>query len=375
MGICRCLSTALLVVIPLVTSGVVYGQSGLSTEVVMSNAALSGAQQNQINEHVSRGVAQLVSGDRQEVSAGRRWLVEPFSRPGVTEMFLASYSPAISRELIASGALENESPLVRTNAMIVASHLSDSGVVLLIRQGLTDAAPSVRYWAAVTAINAGGKLSQSDQESVLNVLNARWQEEMSIDVLEKILLAMDALRTPQAGLQLLAALNHRVNIHAGDPALPIRAEVEGLQGVTVRTFTNLTAPGQTVNPAMLRQLVIVLFRYFDLSNRLLTNPQTPEANREDLHRLTRIAGNFLPRLTQRLAPEARLPAGQPSATDDSINRLLVEEWRRALTSSQVGIAAGDLSVTAAAPAAPAASAQPAEPTDGEDTAETGNAEE
>ncbi len=359
MGLRRSLMAVVLVAAPAWTCSVALGQSAtLPTEVVMSSASLTPAQQNQINQFVVRSVELLLSNEPASVSQGRRQLLDTFTLPGISEMFLASYSPAISRELNGRNALEHESVLVRTNAMIVASRLSDGGVVSLIRQGLTDKNEGVRYWAAVTAANAGPKLSQADQQVIQTVLSNIWQQEKSIDVLEKMLVAMDALRTPQSSMLLLQALNHRVMLHVADPSLPIKAELEGLQGVTVRTFSALTAPGQSVEPQVLKQLVIVLFRYFDLATALQANQATPQAHLEDLRTITRLAGNFLPRLAARL--DVTLTSRQVNPADVNANRLLAEEWRRALTTSAAGISTGDLSIPPPpAPAtAPAASPQP-----------------
>lgn len=352
MGLHRSLMALVLVAAPALSYSVALGQAAsLPTEVVMTNSTLTGAQQNQINQFVTRGVEQLLSGDPAAVSQGRRQLVDVFSLPGISDAFLATYSPAISRELNARAAMEHESDLVRTNAMIVASRLSDGGVVALIRQGLADANAGVRYWAAVTAAQAGSKLSPADQQSVLNLLAGVWETESSIDVLEKILLAMDAQRTPAANTMLLQALNQRVNIHAGNPTLSMKAEVESLQSVTVRTFTALTAPNANVDPKLVRQLVVVLFRYFDLSTTLLANTATPPANEEDLRRISRIAGNFLPRLAAQL--EVRLNGRPANQTSLQADKLLREEWRHALTTGSSGINASELVIQPATPAKPA----------------------
>lgn len=375
MGLRRCLLTAVLAAVPALTCSVTLAQSaGLSTEVVMSSSSLSSAQQNQVNQYVADGMSQLVSGDPAQISEGRRRLVDPFTLPGVTELFLAAYSPAISRELLAREILSNESSLVRTNAMIVASRLSDGGVVLLIQQGLKDNSPSVRYWAATTAANTGGRLNANDQKAILRALNASWEKEASISVLEKILVAMDALNTPEAALQLLQVLNHRVNIHAGDPSLLINAELEGLQGVTVRTFTELTGKNHNVSPEMLKQLVVALFRYLDLSTTLLQNA-TVSNQADDLRRLTLIASNYLPRLAPLLTTDAkslRLPRGQATPNDPAATRLLVEEWRRALASGPFGITTGDLAIqpVVTAPRTPATAPASAIDDVGEDAPDT-----
>lgn len=345
MGLRRCLLTAVLAAVPALTCSVTLAQSaGLSTEVVMSSSSLSSAQQNQVNQYVADGMNKLTSGDPAQIAEGRRRLVDPFTLPGVTDLFLAAYSPAISRELVAREVLSHESPVVRTNAMIVASRLSDGGVVLLIQQGLKDTSPSVRYWAATTAANTGGQLNAGDRKAILRALNASWEKEASINVLEKILVAMDGLNTPEAALQLLQVLNHRVDIHAGDPSMPINAELEGLQGVTVRTFTELTGSNHQVSPEMLKQLVIALFRYLDLSTTLQQNPAA-SGQTEDLRRLTLIAGNYLPRLAPRIVADPknlRLPGGTVAPNDPAATRLLVEEWRRTLTSGPFGITQGQL---------------------------------
>lgn len=364
MGLRRCLLTAVLAAVPVMTSSVTLAQSqSLSTEVVMSSASLSSAQQSQVNTYVKDWMDKLLSNEPAQVSQGRRHLTDPFTLPGVTELFLAAYSPAISRELISREVLASDSALVRTNAMIVASHLSDGGVVLLIQQGLKDASPSVRYWAAATAANTGSRLNAADQKAVLRVLNTSWEKEASINVLEKILVAMDALNTPEAAQLLLQVLNHRVDVHAGNPSLPINAELEGLQGVTVRTFTEITRPNHQVSNDMLRELVVVLFRYFDFSTTQLQKSGTVD-HADELRRLTLIAGNFLPRLAPRLAANpktASLPSGTVTPNDASATRLVVEEWRRALASGPYGITQGQLDIK------PAKASTPSIPQEGEAT--------
>lgn len=366
MRLRRCLLTVVLAAVPAMTCSVTLAQSsGLSTEVVMSSVSLSSNQQNQVNEYVTNGMDKLLSGEPSAISEGRQRLLDPFTLPGVTELFLAAYSPAISRELISREVLNQDNPLVRTNAMIVASRLSDGGVVLLIQQGLKDKAASVRYWAAAAAGNTGSRLNTGDQKAILRALNNSWEKEASISVLEKILVAMDALNTPEAAQQLLLVLNHRVDIHAADPSLPINAELEGLQGVTVRTFTELTGQNHQVSDEMLRQLVVVLFRYLDLSTGLLEKSADVE-HAQDLRRLTLIAGNFLPRLAPRLTADpkaAALPRGQVDPEKPNATRLVVEEWRSALSSGKYGISRGQLAIepvkptSEPSPAAPAADDQ------------------
>jgi hypothetical protein len=348
MALRRCLLLAVMAAGCFLASSPLQAQpASLSTEVVMSSSSLSNGQQAQVDRYVTGWVDQLLSNDPEHIANGRRHLIDPFSLPGVTPLFITAYSPAISRELISRKALANESALVRINAMIVASRLTDAGVVLLIRQGLEDKTPAVRYWAAEAAANAGQHLNPADQKEVLQALNNSWEKENAIDVLEKILVAMDALNTPEASLQLLAVLNHRVDVHAANPALPVTAELEGLEGVTVRTFSALTAPGSTVNKPLLKQLVIVLFRYLDLATGMLEHPQAKLPDPNDLHRVMLIAGNYLPRLAPRLEPTARLGSltgRSTSPNDPAANRVLVEEWRRVLTSPPFNFNAAELAV-------------------------------
>src|SRR5690606_26237777 len=98
------------------------------------------------------------------------------------------------------------SPVVRTNAMIVASHLTSSSVVPLIQSGMRDSVPAVRYWAAIAAANTASRLEAQDQQALLRVLNTTWENETSMEVLGKVLVAMDALNIPEATSQLLAVL-------------------------------------------------------------------------------------------------------------------------------------------------------------------------
>ena len=147
------------VVVLFVATGFVHSQiletKKIPYRVVTANTALAGDDQKHIDQYISEKVTELTGGTPEEVVRARHKLIEPLLWAGGTEIFHLAYSSSASHQL--SEAINSDDLHVRLNTMIVVNSLNDAGIVSLIRKGLADESPAVRYWAGKSVSQIGNR--------------------------------------------------------------------------------------------------------------------------------------------------------------------------------------------------------------------------
>lgn len=315
---------------------------------ITANGAVTSDQLSDIESYLDERIPLLLEGSEAEVVRARRELIEPLSWAGGTPIFHLAYSSATANRL--PQAIKAEQLLVRLNAMIIINSLNDPGVVTLIKSGLEDKSPAVRYWAG-KAVNQTitNRMSDGEQQSLLEVLTRAMLREKSERVLQRLLVAVVGLDIPEAATRLLDALNKRVALHASNPSMPLGAGLEGLRTLFIKMVgakaNDQDAPVQTI-----RKLAVVAIRYLDLCASLLDMDRASLENQSKYREMIKLSDAILRWSVRQMPPEggANIPPTVKSdilARNWPLIRLRAEEWKRVLNQAPFGLGPVDLMVT------------------------------
>ena len=180
----------------------------LSKAVVTSTVVLTTTQQQEIDEYVTYSAGKLIDGADYEVPAARARLHQPFNDPSATDIFKGRYSISICRRL-AGAVSEQQRVVTRLNAMILLRSVGAKGVEDLIRPGLSDGNPSVRYLASKAAAGDGKRpeLELGQKKALLGALTRAFRNETDPLVAGQVLLGyVGLLDLPDAQQALLEGL-------------------------------------------------------------------------------------------------------------------------------------------------------------------------
>ena len=312
-------------------------------DVLKSLSALNAAQQKSVDAYVDEYVGVLLKGDEDTIGDARNRILEPLQKGGSSTFNLA-YSASVSNAL--NKAMQSDQVQVKLNAMIIASKLIDSQALNIIKQGLADGSPACRIWGAKAAYEfaVGNRLSAADEAALLKPLEGVLARDSAPEVLEQVLRVMAEFKSDDAVKATLGALNQRLSLFAGDPKLVIRADYEGLKSVYVR-MVQARAANQVVRQDVMRSLGTVAFRHLSAAVRRIDTNKTV---RPDDKKMIELADNILPWVCKQLN-ESVTPPGKvlTKATMDkqvSDALLLVEDWKRFLSSPPLNYVAKDLEV-------------------------------
>lgn len=316
-----------------VITNTTLGQHKIPYDVVTAATALSVDQQETINRYINHRTELLLQGTKEQIIKARQELTEPLTWAGGTKIFHLAYSSAANHHL--SLGLDSNQLLVRLNTMIVVHDLKAPDIVdLIIKKGLTDSSPSVRYWAGKAIAQAGvhGRLSIQDQTTILNALGPAIQKETSEHVLQRLLVGLVGLSIPEAASKLLDELNKRVILHTANPNLPLAAAIEGLRTLFVKTV-EAKSNGQNVPNDAIRQMALVAYRYLALSATLLDTDQLDEEHRTQYLDMIELADAALGWTARQMSQNLSAP---PSIKNDlerqnwPLIRLRADEWNQLL---------------------------------------------
>jgi len=257
-------------------AGRARAQERIPQDAIVAQASFTDTQRQAITGYISRwgGLLQEATTNQQvsdtQISEARQKLLGPLRTPGATDFFKKRYSAQVSQTI--SGLLDADRLIVRLNAIIVVTRLTDPSAVALAEKGLGDPSPSVRYWAA-KAIGSLAETTDSQGNPILEVkarlsllrtLEEAGEEEDSTEVLQQVMLAMGAMNLPSALDRLLDLLDARLRWHVDRPYEPYLAEAAGLRSVYQSLLRTPAA-----NPAQIRKLAQVAHRYMNLISRNL----------------------------------------------------------------------------------------------------------
>lgn len=360
-----------LALVALVLSGALPAdaQERIPQETITRTGVMNDSDNQALSAFLNRWVGVLESANTNPdvaddaISEARDRLISPVRTPGVTDLFKFSYSRATSKKLLP--LLKSERLVIRLNAMIIATRLTDESVLDLGLAGLKDEAPSVRYWAATSigtlakAVNSAGKdvLPTKTKLQVLRDLGDMGAEEESAEVLQKVLEAMAGMDLPSAPKRVMDLLSDRLKYHVNRPYEPYLAETGGLFAVFKRLLDQSVR--STVDPADVRTLAGLSQRYMNLISKNLAeakelakaegseNPINPQLE-ADHGAMLDLCDKALQFSHDQLKSPERMPESISSMIQfdqwDKINKIAVAEWGAVLLKPPFSFTPADLAI-------------------------------
>jgi hypothetical protein len=318
----------------------------ISQPVISATTVLNDEQQQQIKTYVAYWADLFESGNEQEVPVGRTRLIEPFNSAGATDIFITAYSAAVAMKL--KPLIDHSNPLVRVNGMLVLRYVSDRGVVDLLRTGLADDNPGVRYLAAQAAgaVGANRRVAGEQRQRVFDTIQTSLASEPDQRVVEQLLLAMlGVANDTDARKTLIGHINRRLDVHASFPQLSVKAVYE----VQAKLYRRLISAGGQLDREAVRTMLPVAARSLLLATTVLDRQLgEPSVNTQYKNVIT-ITDTILRWGVGELAPE--LASKAPAKLDESVQRrdwkavmVRAEEWKHLLTQAPLNYSADQIQI-------------------------------
>lgn len=328
----------------------------LSAEIMQTTTVISAEQQQAIDQFQEYWVDRLAAGRDYEIAEARNRLVEPFNFAGATRVFIPAYSGALSRRLLP--LLRSNDVAVRVNTMIVAQHLTDNALVDVVQQGLKDPNPAVRYRAAKAVGEIGARddrdkrLAPATKEALLTALIQASRAESQMPVANQMLVGLIGLiEIDAARKELSELLSQRVALHAQDPNLPVKPDLDGLRALYRYLAQRLAAAGVSAREREddLRTLTLLAGRMLILAATILDEQRADPGMESQYRRMVEDTDNLL-RWTVRdqLTPELEIPRPiqqEIRNRDWKVIRLRAEEWRALLRGAPLNFEDARLAVS------------------------------
>ncbi len=366
---CLTVSRALSLVAVLLLGVTATAQERIPQSVITATGVMSQADKDAVASYLNRwaGVFKEAVTNEQisdsAISEARDRLVTPVGTPGATDLFKGYYSRSTAQQL--TPLLKDKRLIVRLNAMIVATRLTDASAIDMGRAGLADESPAVRYWAAKAisnlskAVNSAGEpiLDTRLKLQLLRELADAGANEDSSEVLLQLFEGMAGMDLPSAPDRVMDLLGARLRFHVDRPYEPYLAESAGLRA-TYRQLLERSTRGN-IDPAHVRKLAAVAHRYLNLiSNNLADakeaarpdgsgNPVTPqlEADHRAMLELCDFALQFC-------HEQSKSTATKPKSLDSmiafrqwrEIHRVVVEDWGKILAAPPFNLLPGELAI-------------------------------
>lgn len=354
----RCPVRALLMVVGTLAAVMApraLAQPTIPPELRQTSSALTAAEDRLVRDFIAAAIADLTADDPAQVMDARRRLIDPLTLPNTSEIFAQAYSSHLKLQL--PPALSHPRLIVRLNAVIVASYLTDRTAIELLAVPLADEAPAVRYRAAkaVGMIVTRARISSAadrvaTERQALQLLMTHSKQETAPEAWQPLLESLSVLRIPEARLALLDALNRRVDEHARRPGMPLVAEHTGLINV-YRGVVEQSLQPDGIEMAIVAALARTTCRYMVLSARTLSQVPDLDDAIEAQHREMITAADTVLRWLMRdhLKLAVTLPPAVAPKVRDGLwaeIRLDADRWQALLGESRLGLTAADLEVPA-----------------------------
>lgn len=243
--------------------------------VVGATKALTDDEQKTVIRYVEFNVEKLrAAKDAETSSAARNRLEEPYNQGG-TEFFISFYDQALAGRL--AGVLGSDAWLNRMNGMLVAGRVKNGRAVDAIKAGLGDASSAVVYAAAraVAAFTDPEKnkvVSPDAKRALVAPLMDAMKREKNPFTLEFVFQALVNIGDAGALNAVLDRLIAQANARAGGATGPLDGELAAISGVynvqaniAVRISNNTAAPGEKLDEATLKKLLLVAVRYMEVA--------------------------------------------------------------------------------------------------------------
>ncbi|MEM9415503.1 MAG: hypothetical protein AAGA29_08515 [Planctomycetota bacterium] len=229
----------------------------------IAEGSLTDDQTQSVRAFVEAWMGRLISADPAEVTESRNAILREFRTPGITETFREAFSEEVSRMM--GEAIQAESDLVRINAMIIATQLTNEGAEQFIDAGLSDDNAAVQYWSAkayqervdrATAEDGPG-MSPAEQRSVIGKVEAIFENSPSTPVARVGVEILSKLDVPEARAAMLSLLHDRVDYHAANPQASYLAEQTAIQLLSAEISRERRS-----DPEDIAELARAAYRYF-----------------------------------------------------------------------------------------------------------------
>jgi len=243
-----------------------HGQQ-IQQDAKVAEGQLSAEQILSVREFVEAWMGKLIAGEPADVIAGRNAVLREFRTPGITDTFRNAYSEEVSK--LMGDAIRSETDLVRINAMIVATQLTNDGASQFIDEGLSDDNAAVQYWSAKAYLEQveramgedGPGMSPAAQRGIIEKVQEVFANNPSTPVARVGVEILTNLDVPEARETLLALLHDRVAVHADSPQDSYLPEQTAIQLLSAEISRE-----RRVDEAQVREVARAAFRYFTLIN-------------------------------------------------------------------------------------------------------------
>lgn len=235
---------------------------------VISARTIDAAAREKIEAFVVQPMGQLTAEDAETISKARTTLLRVLDDPTASPAFLSAISGMITARMDKSVNHDNE--LVRLNAIIIISRLTDEGSMALVEAGLEDDSAAVQRWAMEALRRRVARWKDTDANANRDKIKSVYEKVKSklsqddpphpivVTTGIKVLLAIDTSESRKAVLDML---DKRIALHTADPELSYSPEQYALQALgpylaTVRQFE--LAEGKALCEAGFRYAGLVL---------------------------------------------------------------------------------------------------------------------
>jgi len=293
----------------------------------------------------------LIDGTPAEVSEARETLIAPLKNESASVAFRDTFSAMITGRM--DRAVTSESELVRINAMIVLTRMTDQGSMAHINAGLEDDSPAVQRWA-MKALgqriawwqSLGNK--QAEVRAGIQTISAKLNQQGAPPhpiVVGPALEILFTINTPESRAALIEQLNNRVALHAADPNLSYAPE-----RAAVASFANAMALATTPDTASSAGLARAAHRYSILILSQIKAGSISSSNNASA--VGMLSQCVLAHGQVAAGIRKQLPANQAAAINDwiparrwdDIQALLVDQWVPILGQAPLNLTAENLAV-------------------------------
>ena len=241
-------------------------QSELDSTLVASEAPLDAEQTRAVEAFINARLQTFTTDDAQAIYNARVDLLAPLTRINAAGVFKISYTRLLTQQL--AQQVQSFSRLGRINAQVMTASLGEADVLPIIRAGLGDDEPAVRFAAGDALIRELKRRAQASDNLPGSARTALIDRTLEIAAAEPSPLTagkmMDALNqlTGDNPDRLLQVLNSRVAIHASQPTLSFAPEDLAFRGLFLNLSNQATTEQRTA-------FVQAAARYFKLASEQL----------------------------------------------------------------------------------------------------------
>ncbi|MFI4861360.1 MAG: hypothetical protein ACIAXF_11830 [Phycisphaerales bacterium JB063] len=235
----------------------------IAQDAKIAEGSLTAEQTQGVRDFVEAWMGRLISADPAEVTESRNAILREFRTPGITETFREAFSQEVSRMM--GEAIQAESDLVRINAMIIATQLTNEGAEEFIDAGLSDSNAAVQYWSAKAyqervdraTADEGPGMPAAEQRSVIGKVGAIFENSPSTPVARVGIEILSKLTVPEARAAMLSLLHDRVAYHAENPQASYLPEQTAIQLLSAEISRERRS-----DPNDIAELSRAAYRYF-----------------------------------------------------------------------------------------------------------------